>query len=260
MAKNPFNPGQSLRFWRIGKNPRPDGTILDILLPSKAPLREEMKKQMLARVKSFKKRWIGDGLRGIGAARRLRSLYEGMNRSLKYHEPEPPAESCLAYEDGRRRQAVAGYLTGKILVALGVINAEQLAEALKRQRELQERGKRRSLGILLVEMGYTTSKEYLEALSRYFGLPVISLLKFIPSPAAQGLLAERYVHHHRLLILADHGTEVTMALAEPDPLILEELKKAFKNKEKINFYLANPFEVERCYGSPPDPFCVNFNR
>ncbi len=111
-----------------------------------------------------------------------------------------------------------------------------------------------------MEMRYTCSKDYLEALSRYFGLPVISLLKFIPSAALQGALADRYAHYNKLLVLADYGTkvEVSLALAEPDPLILEELKKAFKNREKVNLYLANPFEMERCYRLYLDPFSANF--
>ena len=114
---------------------------------------------------------------------------------------------------------IAGYRTGKILVDLGVINSEQLAEAPKRQREWQERGKRASPGVILVEMGYTTSKEYLDVLSKYFGLPVISLPKFIPSAALRSALADTYTCYHKLLVMSDYGTEVTLALAEPDPLI-----------------------------------------
>jgi hypothetical protein len=218
-----------------------------------------MKKKILEKLKSLNKRLAGDWSRRIGVAHRLRSFYEQMKGSLKNHEAASAAEP-IPLEGKKGWQVIAGYLTGKILVDQGVIKAEQLAEALKRQRELQEKGKRKGLGVLLVEMGYTTSKEYLEALSRYFGLPIKSLLKFIPSPAVQGLLADRYAHHNRLLILADYGTEVTLALAEPDPLILEELKKTLKNKEKVNFFLANPFEMERCYRLYLDPFSTNFYR
>ena len=218
-----------------------------------------MKKKILEKLKSLNKRLAGDWSRGMGVAHRLSSFYEQMKWSLKNHGAASLAEP-IPLEGKKRWQVISGYLTGKILVDQGVIKSEQLAEALKRQRELQERGKRKSLGVLLVEMGYTTSKEYLDALSRYFGLPIKSLLKFIPSPAVQSLLADRYAHHNRLLILADYGTEVTLALAEPDPLILEELKKTLKNKEKVNFYLVNPFEMERCYRLYLDPFSANYYR
>ncbi len=221
-----------------------------------------MKKQILARLKEWKKKWMKDGAQEFGVAHSLYSIYQRMNRPLSIPRPELKAseDPSFPYQEERPWQAVAGCLTGKILADLGVITAEQFSEALNKQRELQAGGRRKSLGILLVEMGYTTSKEYLGALSRYFGLPIISLLKFIPSPTAQSLLADRYVHHHRLLILGDEGSEVTMALAEPDPLILEDLKKAFRHKERINFYLVNPFELERCYVRLPDPYWANFYR
>jgi len=216
-----------------------------------------MKKKILEKLKLLNKKLAGDSVEGI--ALRLRSFYIRMKGSLKAPEQQPLPDGILL-EDKRWQRALAGYITGAILVELGVINSEQLAEALKRQRELKEEGKRKSLGVLLVEMGYTTSKEYLDALSRYFRLPVISLLKFIPSPTVQGLLVDRYAHYNKLLVLADYGPEVTLALAEPNPLILEELEKTFKNREKINLYLANPFEMERCYRLYLDPYCVNFYR
>ena len=216
-----------------------------------------MKRKILEKLKSLNKRLAGGKSEGI--ALRFRSSYIRMKGSLKALEQQPLSDGILL-ENKRRRQASSSFVTGAILVELGVINPEQLAEALKRQRALEEEGKRKSLGVLLVEMGYTTSKEYLDALSRYFRLPVISLLKFIPSPTVQGLLADRYAHYNKLLVLADYGPEVTLALAEPNPLILEELEKTFKNKEKINFYLANPFELESCYRLYRDPYCANFYR
>ncbi len=195
-----------------------------------------------------------------GFARRVRSWYEQMKELLRSREPAWEEDSILG-ENGRKwQQAIAGYFTGKILMDLGVISGKQLGNALERQKDLQQQGRRKSLGILLVEMGYTTSKQYLEALSEYFGLPTISLARFIPSPALQGTLANRYSHYHKLLVLADYEAEVTLALAEPDPLILEELKKTFRKKMKINLYLANPFEMERCHRLYLDPFSTNFYR
>ena len=217
-----------------------------------------MKKEILEKLKSLNKKLAEDELEGI--ALRLRSFYTWMKGSLRASEPGSLPHRFFL-EEKRRQQVIAGYLTGTILVEMGVINSKQLAEALERQREFKEKGKRKSLGVLLAEMGYATSKQYLDALSRYFRLPVISLLKFIPSPTVQGLLVERYAHHYKLLVLADYGPdEVTLALAEPDLLLMEELKKVFKNRKKINFYLANPFEMERCYRLYLAPYGANFCR
>lgn len=187
------------------------------------------------------------------------SIFGPKKRPAKAPKEGFLSDDSLIEGDKRWQQAVAGYLTGKILVDLGVISSEQLAEALKRQRELRETGKRKCLGVILVEMGYTTSKEYVDVLSRYFGIPAISLFKFIPSPSLQGVVMEQYAYYNKLLVLADCDTEVKLALAEPDPLILEELKKTFRRKE-IKLYLANPFELERCYRLYLDPFCSTFYR
>jgi hypothetical protein len=183
---------------------------------------------MLEKSKSLNQRLAGDCLERIGTAHRLRSFYERMKRALTNHQPAFLSEPIFLPGDDRWKEKFVGYLTGKILVDLGVINPEQLGEALKRQRESQERGKRISLGVLSVEMRYTTSREYLDALSRYFRLPILSLLKLIPSPKVQALFADRYVHYNRRHILQDYGSEVSRALSEPDPLILEELQKTLK--------------------------------
>jgi hypothetical protein len=185
------------------------------------------------------------------------SLFAPLKQAIKESEQESLDDHDFLKECKRRQQTTAGYLTGKILVALGVIEERQLTEALKRQREIQEKGMRKSLGILLVEMGYTTSKEYLEALSRYFHMPIISLLKFIPSPSLQTSLVDRYAYNHKLLVLAEHETEVNLVLAEPNLLILDEVKKIFSRK-KINFFLANPFELEQCFRMYSDPYAATF--
>lgn len=187
------------------------------------------------------------------------SLFAPLKQAIKESEQESLEDHDFLKECKRRQQTTAGYLTGKILVAWGVIEERQLTEAFKRQRDLQEKGLRKILGILLVEMGYTTSKEYLEALSRHFDMPIISLLKFIPSPSMQTSLVGRYAYNHKLLVLAEHETEVNLALAEPDPLTLDEVKRLFRRKN-INFSLANPFEIEQCFRMPSDPYAASFYR
>ena len=199
-------------------------------------------------------------LAGINLSKAVDSILGRIKRLLKAPEGEFLSDSFFPGEDSRWQQAISGHPTGKILVDLGVIKSDQLEEALKRQRELQEKGKRKSLAILLVEMGYTTSKDYLEALSKHFRLPIISLLKFIPSPSLEGLIPDQYAFYHKILVLGNYDNEVKVALAEPHPLILEELKKLFKCKEKIFFYLANPFEVESCFRRIWDPYAAFFYR
>ncbi|HSR09960.1 MAG TPA: hypothetical protein VLS90_00845 [Thermodesulfobacteriota bacterium] len=192
--------------------------------------------------------------------RRIRSAWSEMKMSWNEEEQDFAGNASASYPEIPGQQMMTpGYLTGTILVECGVITSAQLVEALKRQKGYEEQGKRKSLGIILVEMGYTTSRKYIEALSTYFNLPIMSLIKFIPSPSVQSILADRYVRQHKLLVLADYGDEVSVALAEPDPLILDDLKKIFRTK-KLNLFLANPLEIERCYRFYLDPFASNYYR
>ena len=190
--------------------------------------------------------------KGAAAAHRLRSMWNEVNWTIDNQD----SDESMSF-DKTSQHLIAGYLTGKILVDFRIIKSGELAKALERQKELQQRGKRKSLGVLLVEMGYITSKQYVDSLARYFQLPIISLLNFIPSPKVQGILADRYILYNKLLVLADYGDEISLALTDPDPLILEELKKIFKRKT-LKFFLANPFEMERCYRLYLDPYSQNF--
>ncbi len=108
-------------------------------------------------------------------------------------------------------------------------------------------------------MGYLSSQQYLEALSKHFDMPVISLFKFIPSPLVENSMADPYAFYHKVLVVAEYETEIKLAMAEPNPSILEELRKAFRGK-KIHFFLANPLELEECFRVYRDPYARSFYR
>ncbi len=186
-----------------------------------------------------------------------------ISKQIKWPLISPKKEFLCELSCGEERQqwkkAMDGYSIGKILVDLGAITPKQLDEGLERQRKLQSLGERKSLGVLLVEMGFTTSKTYLEELSQYFNIPVISLINCIPIPSMQKLIGLRYACRHKVIVVRYNEDEIKLALAEPNPLILEELKKLFRSK-KVNFYLANPFEVERSLRRYSDPYSENFCR
>jgi hypothetical protein len=120
-------------------------------------------------------------------------------------------------------------------------------------------GRERGLGVLLVEMGFTTSKIYLDRLSQHFNMPLLSLSNSIPILSLQKLIGLRYARRHKMVVVGDNENEVKLALAEPNPLILEDLKKLFGRK-KVKFYLANPFELEKCLRRYSDPYSENFYR
>jgi len=67
-------------------------------------------------------------------------------------------------------------LFGTALIAEGVISDEQLDGILKLQKEKQTRyGENALLGMIVVEMGYASEKEILNAINEHFDIPATSL-------------------------------------------------------------------------------------
>jgi len=142
---------------------------------------------------------------------------------------------------------------GQILIDLRVITPQQLEEALEKQRDLRKEGVRKPLGALLVELGYITDKSYLKALSKFFNMPIISLEEFLPTPALQKVVGEKYAQKNMVVVLENNTSMIKLALAEPTFYIMEELKKALPIGKRIEFYVANPFEIQS-YLKKIDPF------
>jgi hypothetical protein len=146
---------------------------------------------------------------------------------------------------------------GQVLVDLKILSPQELDELLENQRKLQETMDRQPLGYLLVEMGYTTYEKYLEALSKHFNMPIISLKDFILHPSQQKPIGEKYAQRNKVVVLGNDGIKVKVALAEPTQTLIEELQRIFRGIHGVEFYLAYPLEVEACLRKLSDPFAVN---
>ena len=142
---------------------------------------------------------------------------------------------------------------GEILIDLKVITREQLEEALQKQKDLRKEGVRKPLATLLVELGYIDESGYLKALSKFFNMPIISLNDFFPTAALQKVVGEKYAQKNMIVVLENNFSMVKLALAEPTFYIMEELKKSLPVGKKIEFYVANPDEIQTCL-KKFDPF------
>jgi len=149
---------------------------------------------------------------------------------------------------------------GEILVDLGILTPDQLRKALEKQGQLAKMGIRRPLGKLLLEMGYIRHETLREAFSKHFNMPMISLKTFLPSTSLQKAVGEAYALKHRILVLENDSTKVRFAVAEPNPFIMEELKKAFPPGKRVEFYLASPAEIDFCLKQKFDPFSFSYYR
>jgi hypothetical protein len=137
---------------------------------------------------------------------------------------------------------------GQVLVDLQILTDKQLDEALEKQNKLQELMSRKLLGVLLVELGYTTYDDYMQALSKHFNMPLILLGKFLPQSFLQKAIGEKYAQNNKIVVLENSETKVKVALAEPRQNLIDELQRIFtrlKHKH-IEIYLAYPLEIELC--------------
>lgn len=133
---------------------------------------------------------------------------------------------------------------GQILIDSGVISPQQLEEALEKQRDLRKEGVRKPLATLLVELGYIIENGYLKALSKFFNMPIVFLKEYLPTPSLQKAVGERYAQKNMVVVLENNAGKIKLALAEPTFFIMEELKKAVPIGKRIEFYLANPLEMQ----------------
>ncbi len=145
---------------------------------------------------------------------------------------------------------------GEILLDLQIITPQQLDEALKKQKDLLSKGIRKRLGMVVLEMGYTSYDSYLKALSRHFNMPIVSLENFFPTPALQKALGEKYAMKKGIVVLENTPGRIKLALAEPTQYTVEEVQKALPFGKTVEFYLANPYEVESCLRKQFDPFSL----
>jgi type IV pilus assembly protein PilB len=110
---------------------------------------------------------------------------------------------------------------GEILVKMGRINEEQLAEALKVQT--QEGGK---LGQVLIRMGLISEQQILFALSKQFDIPVIDLEQVEVGENVTTLVPVTLARRLMIMPIRQDGGVLTIALG--DPTRLHDLVKDVK--------------------------------
>jgi len=142
---------------------------------------------------------------------------------------------------------------GEILMEKGYITEKELMEAMEAQKELKK-----PLGELLIEMGYITSKELVEALSEQYGIPVLEdLPKNIPLNIL-GSLPKSIIEELRVIPIdkKDDGTLVVVTDSGINlPRIRQEIR--FLTGKDPEVYFVTPEDYSLLYqtyvlGTPTD--------
>jgi type IV pilus assembly protein PilB len=112
---------------------------------------------------------------------------------------------------------------GQLLLARGVVSAEQIERALTEQRE---KGHSKLLGELLVEMGYCTENQIAAALSEAYGVPYAQVNPKLCDPKAVELLPREFLEEHIVLPLFKVYDALTVAVNEPtNVFLIDEIER-----------------------------------
>ncbi|MBI3039072.1 type IV-A pilus assembly ATPase PilB [bacterium] len=99
---------------------------------------------------------------------------------------------------------------GDALIQEGLINEEQLQQALSLQKKS---GKR--LGTILVEMHLVTENDIVQILSKQLKIPVIDLSNYLIDPVIAKLIPEHIAKRHMLIPINKVGNKLTVAMVDP---------------------------------------------
>src|SRR6516165_8833241 len=99
---------------------------------------------------------------------------------------------------------------GDLLVKEKIITAEQLAEAVKTQKENNCR-----LGSALVKLGFLTDGDVTNFLSRQYGVPAINLSYFEIDGSVVKLVPYETAKRYQILPLSRVGASLTIAMVDP---------------------------------------------
>lgn len=99
---------------------------------------------------------------------------------------------------------------GDTLISEGLINEEQLLQALALQKKS---GKR--LGAVLVEMHLVTEQDIVQILSKQLRIPFIDLSNYLIDPVIAKMVPEHIAKRHMLIPINKVGNKLTVAMVDP---------------------------------------------
>jgi type IV pilus assembly protein PilB len=126
------------------------------------------------------------------------------------------------YFDFRGEGGLAGKRKriGDLLLEAGVIDEQQLQQALILQKELNMR-----LGDVLILQKYITEQQLVEVLEFQFGIRHVELYRQTIEAKAINLIPQRFAEQHQVLPISIEGSKLIVATADPlDYIAIDELR------------------------------------
>ena len=120
---------------------------------------------------------------------------------------------------------------GQLLMARGVVTAQQIEKALTEQTE---KGHHKLLGELLVEMGYCTENQIASALAAGYDVPYAQVSPKICDAKTFEILPREFLEQHLVLPLFKVHDVLTVAVSEPtNVFLIDEIERLSGCKVQI---------------------------
>ncbi|MES2503858.1 MAG: ATPase, T2SS/T4P/T4SS family [Myxococcota bacterium] len=121
----------------------------------------------------------------------------------------------------------------------GLINAEQLAQALEQQKSQGE-----DLGDILIRKGFLSESDFNIRLAKKAGVPVATPEDLKPDRALTGLLQAAQANRWQVIPIGESGKKLTVATSDPfDFIVLDEIRAELGRE--ITFALASRHEIRK---------------
>jgi type IV pilus assembly protein PilB len=120
---------------------------------------------------------------------------------------------------------------GQLLLARDIVTAEQIELALAEQKD---KGHRKLLGELLVEMGYCSENQIASALAQGYGVPYAQITPKICDPKVIEILPREFLEEYIVLPLFKVNNVLTIAVNEPtNVFLIDEIERISGCKVQI---------------------------
>ncbi len=132
---------------------------------------------------------------------------------------------------------------GKILLEQGVINADQLKQALAVQKTKNEK-----LGRILVELGFVSERQVLAAYAQQLNIPLFDPAA-APDPSVMKVIPDHLVQRYNVVPLKRDGNKLMVAMLDPSNVFaLDDLR------------LVTGFDIEPVLATPDDMDALRSNQ
>jgi len=228
-----IHPNQNLDNILLGFSTKEQTRFTYSLIPTEN-IRNRCQQRFLGDI-LLEKRFIANNMlkRALDEHQQTKSMRLGKIIAQKSHVLYSTIEAEL---EKAKQGNIQGLKTGEILLSAGLVNEQQVLEALETQENMQNM----KIGQFLIEKGIIQEKEVYIALAEKFRIPFVDLRKEKVSKKILTRLPRNLVLENEILpISLDNGT-LKVAIMRPDASFLCETILTEGKCQDVQFVLAQP--------------------